>query len=50
MGGIGGDDESACPALSRGERGGGGTSGLADAPLAAEEAEGGKLYGSSSSP
>ena len=48
VGRIGGDDEGARAALSGGEGRGGGTGGLADAPLAAEEAEGGKRYGSSS--
>jgi hypothetical protein len=45
---VGGDDEDPAPA-GRAESGRGGAGGLADSPLAAEEAEGGQAYGSSSS-
>lgn len=50
VGRIGRDDEGALARFGGGEGRGGGTGGLADAPLAAEEAEGGEVYGSSFSP
>jgi hypothetical protein len=49
MGRVGGDDEDAVAGFGRGQGGGGGAGSLADSPLAAEEAEGGEGYGSSSS-
>jgi hypothetical protein len=48
VGGVGGDGEDTAPP-GRFQGGGGGAGGLADSPLAAEEAEGGESYGSSSS-
>lgn len=50
VGRVGGDDEDALAGFGGGEGGRRGAGGLADAPLAAEEAEGGEAYGSSSSP